>query len=129
MNVLVVSSRQDYWRALAPEFVSRSFALDCAPSMDEALDKIRQAPPFLVIFDADAANGGETEREYIRRIRKGLADILQINAMIHTVVVSPLSDGSFHDALEGFGVLLRFPPMPGRDDLDLLSGRLKELIF
>jgi hypothetical protein len=129
MNVLVVSSRPNYWRALAPEFASRSLALDLAPAMDGALDKLRDAPPLLVIVDAEPPSGGESENAYIRRIRKGLADILKINAMIHTVVVSALSDDSFHDSMEGYGVLLRFPPMPGVSDLELLSDKLKSMGF
>lgn len=126
MNALVISSRQDYWRALVPEFASGSIPLDCTSTVDDALDKLGEAPPLLVILDAQSPGGGETEADYIRRVRKELAAILKVNAAVHTAVVSGLDDDAFHDAMEGYGVLLRIPPMPGGPDVARLSAALEQ---
>ena len=40
-------------------------------------------------------------------------ELLAVNAMIDTAVVSSLSQEEFHHLSEGLGVLVKLPPLPG----------------
>lgn len=102
MNILVLTSRHGYWKELAPNFATSSFTLDCTPSFDGLLNSLRTTPPILVILDPDENDG-------IELIKDRLTAIVRANAMVHIAIVSNLNDEAFHDAVEGYGVLLRIP--------------------
>ena len=126
MNVLVISSRQQIWQALVPDFQARSFTLCFSDSLDKALDLLRKNPPLVVILDSESYNGSERTDAYIQKIREDLTCILEIDAMIYTAVVSGLDPAELHDALEGYGVLLGIPSKPGPDDAARLAESLKK---
>jgi hypothetical protein len=54
-------------------------------------------------------------------------ELLMVNAMVNTAVVSPLSDQEFHEASEGLGVLARLPLMPDKRDAARLLHKLRQL--
>ena len=125
MNVLVISTRQQRWQALAPEFHARGLALLFSDSLDKALGSLRENPPAVVILDLEPQHEPEYRDVQIHNIRNNLTSILMVNAMVHTAVVSRLSHDEFHDALEGFGVLLGIPPEPAPQDVARLSEALQ----
>lgn len=127
MDVLIVSSRNEYWQALFPAFASQSLSPVIVPAMDRALGTIRQTPPRLVVLDPDVPQPKGDAADGVREIRSMLSDIFRINAMVHTAVVSVLSGDALHDALEGCGVLLNLPPQPESHDIERMAGALKKV--
>ncbi len=53
-----------------------------------------------------------------------VTEIMKINAMINTVVLSPLSAEDFHEASEGLGILACVPLAPVEGDGVLLAEKL-----
>lgn len=88
-------------------------------------------------LDVDVAANGHLALEAVRSKRPGLIvaddglhdftpldlvkEILTMDAMINTAVVSPLSSGDFHEASEGLGVLRALPTNPGKWDGEELA--------
>lgn len=133
MDVLIISSRKTVWHDLAAAFTAHSLQPAVTDSLPQALEYIRATPPTLVILDSEDGGitaGNKTEdmaQTHIQETRKTLTDILTINAMVQTAVVSPLSTEIFHDALEGFGVLTNLPPAPQEADIAALAQVLQEV--
>jgi len=44
-----------------------------------------------------------------------LLDLLRVNAMLNTVVVTNMDEAAFHEDSEGLGVLCTVPENPGRE--------------
>jgi DNA-binding response OmpR family regulator len=120
LRILVVTARQ----ATIQSFINRLSAdpevgLEQATSGAEALGAVRTAAPHLVIIDSDL-----TDTKPLALVR----DLLRVNAMINTAVVSPLGEEEFHEASEGLGVLARLPLMPGTGDAAELLRRLRQVL-
>jgi len=73
----------------------------------EVLEKVRSKAPSFVIVDE-----GLPDFEPLPLV----TEIMKINAMVNTAVVSSLSAKEFHDASEGLGVLSSIPPEPTEED-------------
>ena len=123
MNVLIISTRKHFWQTIAPYFQAKEFTLDFTDTLDKALDRLREVPPIVIILDSEPCT---TKEEYILRIRDDLTAILKINAMVHTAVVSSLSNDEFHNCMEGFGVLLNIPLKASQHDVERLAEALEK---
>lgn len=53
--------------------------------------------------------------------------LVKINPLINTAIVSALTDEEFHEATEGLGVLLQLPTEPGKKDAEALLAILKKI--
>jgi CheY-like chemotaxis protein len=88
-----------------------------------ALEAVRHLPPDLVVIDSPLPDS-----KPLRLVQ----DLLMVNAMVNTAVVSSLSGPDFHEASEGLGVLARLPLTPGRSDaanlLELLKNVLPQIV-
>jgi DNA-binding NarL/FixJ family response regulator len=79
----------------------------------DALEAVRGSALHLVIIDAALPDAAP-----LQLVRQ----LLMVNAMVNTAVVSPLSDEEFHEASEGLGVLGRLPEQPDKSAaVDLLQ--------
>ncbi len=85
----------------------------------EALEAVRTTVPHLVIIDADLPDIAPMDL---------VQKLLMANAMVNTAVVSSRSDGEFHEATEGLGILGRLPTEPGRRDAGLLLSKLRRVL-
>jgi hypothetical protein len=56
-------------------------------------------------------------------------EIIKVNAMVQTAVVSSLPDEDFHEQSEGLGVLARIPPDPSAEDAVEVIGMLKSFLL
>lgn len=93
--------------------------LDSVASGAEALDALRTAPPHLAVIDVNLP-----DHQPMGLVR----EMLTVNAMVNTAIVSELSEEEFHEASEGLGILARLPLDPGRDDAEALLTKLRKLI-
>ena len=114
MNILVVTERpieiDDF---LKPLKRMHDVKLVIAQNGAVALGEIRLTPPAFVIVDE-----GLQDFKPLQLI----PEIMKINAMINTAVVSALSPEEFHEASEGLGILAPIPLKPNENDgLELVT--------
>jgi DNA-binding response OmpR family regulator len=56
-----------------------------------------------------------------------IAELMRVNAMINTAVLSALPEVEFHERFEGLGVLACLPILPGAEDAERLLNSLNTL--
>jgi DNA-binding NarL/FixJ family response regulator len=79
----------------------------------ETLEAVRSSAPHLVVIDDALPDVAPLDL---------VNQLLMVNAMVNTAVVSPLAEEEFHEASEGLGVLGRLPEGPTKADAaDLLK--------
>jgi DNA-binding NarL/FixJ family response regulator len=84
-----------------------------------ALDAVRNAAPHLVIVDAELPDSSPLDL---------VQQLLFINAMVNTAVISPLSDSDFHEFSEGLGILKNLPIAPDAGDAASLLLKLRQIL-
>ncbi len=84
-----------------------------------ALDAVRAAAPDLVIIDSGLPDANPLEL---------VQQLLMVNAMVNTAVISGLAEDEFHEASEGLGVLGRLPLAPGESEARELLGKLRKVL-
>ena len=85
----------------------------------DALDAVRASAPDLVVIDFDLPDFKPLDL---------VSQLIMVNAMVNTAVVSPLSDLEFHEASEGLGVLGRLPVVPGKGEAADLLQKLRRVL-
>lgn len=120
LHILLVSAREETVRVFAEGFSSApGVQLTRVSSGAEALQAVRTTPPQLAIIDFELRDS-----EPLALVQ----ELLTVNAMVNTALVSPLSDEEFHEATEGLGVLARLPLSPGPGDVAELLIRLRRVL-
>ena len=120
LRIVIATNRPEVFRAFASALSSNpEVQLQQAGSGAEALKAARTAAPHLVIIDSGLADAEPLEL---------VQQLLLVNAMVNTAVVSPLSEEEFHEASEGLGVLGRLPVEPGESEAADLLGKLKMVL-
>ena len=118
MDILVVSPRAELWQSLRPQFEKHDAVLSLACNMDDALNSLNRRRPALVVLDINADNAA---------LRHAVFQVLSIDAMIHTAAVTSMTPESFHDAMEGLGMLAGLPSTPTPADIDALMDALAKV--
>lgn len=54
--------------------------------------------------------------------------LIVVNAMINSAVISPLSEAAFHEEMEGLGILARLPMHPEAGDAVNLLAKLRQVL-
>ena len=85
----------------------------------EALAAVRTAAPHLVVIDSDLPDSSPLDL---------IQQLLILNAMVNTAVISPLSDSEFHEYSEGLGILKSLPLAPDADDAAVLLRQLRQVL-
>jgi two-component SAPR family response regulator len=57
-----------------------------------------------------------------------IEQIMRVNPMVNTALVSPLGDDDFHEDTEGLGVLMRIPPFPEESVAETVVEKLKKVM-
>ena len=85
----------------------------------DALEAGRTLSPQLVVIDSYLPDA-----KPLNLVR----ELLMVNAMVNTMVISPLADEEFHEASEGLGILGRLPNEPGGSDAGELLHKLRAVL-
>jgi DNA-binding response OmpR family regulator len=93
--------------------------LDRAASGAEALNAVRTSSPHLAVIDFDLPDLKPLDL---------VKEMLMVDAMVSTAVVSSLSEQEFHEASEGLGVLAHLPEEPGAGDAANLLHSLRKVL-
>ena len=114
VRILVATTRPEIMELFSDALTSDpEVHLQHVVSGADALLAVRTASPDLVVIDLDLPDFKALDL---------VAQLLMVNAMVNTAVLSPLSEAEFHEASEGLGILGRLPVKPGRGDaVDLLE--------
>ena len=116
MQVVIVTGRKgvllDFAQGLGGE-------AEWTSSQAEVLARAANGPWKLVV--ADAMTPGLDYKAF-------LMELLRVNAMLNTVVVTDMDGEAFHEDSEGLGVLSAVPALPGREDGEKVLARLKRIL-
>ena len=115
MDILVISSRDDLWQQLRPQFEARGAVLRIAATLEEVLSALRSRKAALVVLDIGSDRVA---------IRNAVFSVLSVDAMIHTAAAVDMDPETFHDAMEGLGMLTALPLEPSAADVDGLMDAL-----
>jgi len=107
MDILLISSRAEELAAFAAELAAGGASVSVVPSGAAALSAVASAVPTLCVVDEELPD---------MKSFALVARLMQANALMHTAVVSGLSDEEFHEAGEGLGILRRLPGAPGASE-------------
>jgi DNA-binding response OmpR family regulator len=120
LRVLVATPRPKILRSLV-ETLSSDPEVDLrhVASGTDALSAVSTFSPHLVVIDFNLPD--------IKPLNL-VSELLQVNAMVNTAVVSPLSDPEFHEASEGLGVLAKLPLEPDSGDAAHLLEKLRGIL-
>ena len=123
MDILIVTPRADFWNGLNGVFEKRGASVRTACAMPEALASLKEKKAALAVLDlfgGEAWNGAE----HADTMKKAVISILMQDAMTNTASVCGMGEETFHDAMEGLGMICDLPAQPSADDVDDLLGRL-----
>ncbi|MFH1091757.1 MAG: response regulator [Pseudomonadota bacterium] len=119
MKILLVTDNKSSWSELAQALAGHEkVEVFWADSGRSALELARVGSYDLVAADQEL--GDMTGLELAGRL-------LEVNAMINSAVVSPLSPEEFHEAGEGLGLLAQLSPSPGPEEAEELVRKLKKV--
>jgi CheY-like chemotaxis protein len=119
LKILLATPQQDRFEVLRTE-LARLHPTQFSHAADgrTALDQVRKEAVDLVIVDEDL--GDMPGRELVR-------ELLGVNALINTVLVSTDAPGDFHESTEGLGILMPLPNICGKEEADRLAECLGRL--
>jgi CheY-like chemotaxis protein len=119
LEILLATPQQDRFQVLQSELTHlHPTHFSHAPDGRAAMEQVRSATVDLVIVDEDL--GDMSGLELVR-------ELLGVNALINTVLVSTESPGDFHEHTEGLGILMPLPKSCGKAEAARLIERIKGL--
>lgn len=117
-HIVVVSSARERLTAFTAALKAGADApIQLAPTAEAALAAAKKSPPLLMVIDQSV------NRPAFSLVK----EILAINALINTAVISAEPEADFHDTAEGLGILMQLPDPPGADDAAALWKRLIDI--
>ncbi len=120
LRILLATARPEALHSFAEALSSDpDVRLDRVASGAEALSAVRTSSPHMVIIDIELPDYRPLEL---------VTELIMVNAMVGTAVVSSLSDHQFHAASEGLGILGRLPVEPGPADAANLLQSLMNVV-
>jgi DNA-binding response OmpR family regulator len=120
MLIYIASPRPDSWQDFKDGLAREPQAVvEAAETGAMVLEMVKSRTPALVVVDSQLPDFKPFDL---------VLEILKVNAMVQTAVVSSLSDEDFHEQSEGLGIMARIPLNPSAEGAVELVGLLKGLI-
>ena len=118
MQISIITHRPEDFTAFAAALTEKGVETRLVPTGQAALDQARLAPPTLAVVDEALPDTAAFAL---------VSQLMQVNAFMHTAVVSRLSPEAFHEAGEGLGILTSLPLQPSALDANALYKTLLSL--
>jgi DNA-binding NtrC family response regulator len=118
VNILLVSQEKTVFKKVEAAFSKDKINTQWVDSAQKALSTLSNKKFDLFIISEDLSD--MTGRQLIEKA-------LFQDAMMNSVVLSQLSHKDFHEAYEGFGVLMQFPLEPEMQDVANLMDHLDRI--
>ena len=118
-KILLASTQPDRFEALQEGLSAcHPFTFSWVSGGHAALERLRNTAVDLVIIDEELEDMAGVDM--VRRL-------LEVDAMINTVLVSTALHDDFHERTEGLGILMPLPPVCGRVEALQLTQLLNRL--
>ena len=119
MSILLATTRPEALTGFT-EALARATGRDVAVTASgaETLAALPVRAPKLVVIDENLP-----DNDPLALVR----EIMMVSAMTLTAVVTDMPEDEFHEAAEGYGILMPLPPNPGDQDARELATRLSAL--
>jgi ActR/RegA family two-component response regulator len=117
-TILLVTARSSQMQPFV-QALGKGVNLITVDSVSEALNAARNRKITLAVVDEEVAETAGLD--IVRRL-------LQINAFVHTAVLSAAAEADFHERSEGLGVLAQLPVVPEPKDAQHLRGLLDQMM-
>jgi hypothetical protein len=119
--ILLVTTRPSHMLPFSRELRDAShMQLVVAGSVDEAIEAAKRYPIVMAVVDDLICKHGGLDL---------IKHLIQIDAFMHTAVLSDADEEAFHDRSEGLGVLAMLSLMPGQKDARRLWESLRSMIL
>ena len=123
MDILIVTPRADFWGGFKEVFEKHGAALRFAPAMPEALASMKEQKAALALLDLFGGEAWNAEA-HSDALKKAVISILMQDAMTNTASSCGMGEETFHDAMEGLGMIMDLPRQPAKADVEDLLARL-----
>ena len=118
-TILLITSRPGQLHHLAQAIGNDPASnLMIVSSLQEAVAAFENESPVLAVVDHRV--GDDTGLDVIRRL-------INVNAFVHTAILSDCDEDEFHRTSEGLGILTRLPLQPEPTDVQRLFSALRRL--
>ena len=118
MDILIVTPRAAFWEGMKGVFEKHGAAVRMAPAMPEALASLKERKASLALLDLFGGEAWNADE-----LKKAVISILMQDAMTNTASVCGMGEETFHDAMEGLGMISDLPAQPSEADVDDLLTR------
>jgi len=118
MDIFLVSNKHEKWDAFNAEMTHSAIQISPMDSLENAQENLKKHAPTLIILDLELEG---------KAIRDAVISLLMISAIVHTAVVSSMSEEDFHEYTEGLGIIAPLPENPSADDAKYILAVLQEL--
>jgi response regulator RpfG family c-di-GMP phosphodiesterase len=118
MSSLMVSNDKRFFSDIESVLAENGIKLDWAGTGTSGLSLLLDKPCDLLIVEENLPD--MTIRQFIEKV-------VTKSPMTQCVVASPLTKKKFHQAYEGFGILMQFPVFPSRKEAQQLLDHMKQL--
>ena len=118
MDILIVTPRAAFWEGMKGVFEKHSAAVRMAAAMPEALASLKEQKASLVLLDLFGGEAWNADE-----LKKAVISILMQDAVTNTASVCGMGDETFHDAMEGLGMINDLPAQPCKADVEDLLNR------
>ena len=127
MDILLITPRADFWNGLTGVFEKHGAAVRMVSTMPEALASLKEKKAALAVLDL---LGGEAWNGDVHTdvLKKAVISILMQDAMTNTASACGMGEETFHDAMEGLGMIDDLPAQPSETDVDELLERLSTIL-
>ena len=123
MDILIVTPRAAFWEGMKGVFEKHGAAVRTASAMPEALASLKEQKTSLALLDLFGGEAWNADE-----LKKAVISILMQDAMTNTASVCGMGDETFHDAMEGLGMINDLPALPSDADVDDLLDRLSTIL-
>jgi CheY-like chemotaxis protein len=125
ISALMVSRDKKFFAGIENVLAENNIKTDWIGTGGEALSIISKntmlSKNLIELLIIDEALPDMTGRQFIGQV------VEKKNPMINCVISSPLIKKKFHQAYEGFGILMQFPVMPGRKEVQKLLKHINHI--
>ncbi|WP_161629981.1 response regulator transcription factor [Desulfogranum mediterraneum] len=83
-----------------------------------ALQRGQEGQAEVIVVDEALSNGSGIQF---------IEQLVKLNPMVNTALVSGLGPGKFHEATEGLGILVQLSPVPGQKDAEYFMEKLAKV--
>lgn len=116
-SILLQTGRPAVFAAFVEELERQDCAITTVADAEACKKSVQRQAPALVVLDSASQE----------QAKQNVIDIMRVNALVHTAVVSDMPEDVFHDVMDGLGILASLPTSPAAEDARRVTRLLTEL--